>query len=141
MADIIGLTASIIAVIQLTGALSTLTQGYISGVKRATSDRQKLVEELTSLGQVLEHLKVEITPAGCTGTIEKTMMLQGLEVPLRNCRTELQALVTKMQPVKGLRGAWRKLKWPLEEAETMQCIERVERYKTLFHFALTADHS
>lgn len=143
MADPLGMTASIIAVIQLAGALGTLGQGYIGGVRRAPSDRRKLVEEFASLGQVLEHLKDQIAPTGTAsaGIFSKSSAIQGLAVPLQNCRLELETLAAKMQPRKGFRGAWSKLKWPLEEAETLQNIERIERYKTLFHFALTADHS
>lgn len=136
MADPLGMAASIIALIQLTGALGTFSNGYIGSLRRASSDRRRLVEEFAALGLILQHLR-ERASANDDGA------LQGLAGPLANCRQELEALAVKMAPrkKKGLRGVWMKLKWPLEEAETMQVVERMERYKTLFHFALTADHS
>lgn len=148
MAEPLGMAASIIALIQLTGALSAFGNGYIGGLRRASGDRRRLVEEFTSLGSILEHLREQLArtngggnPSGGGGGGGGA--LQGLAGPLASCRLELETLAAKMAPRKkrGLRGMWTKLKWPLEEAETTQVVERIERYKTLFHFALTADHS
>lgn len=133
MADPLSMTASIVAVIQLAGALSTFTNGYIGGFRRASSERRRLLDEFASLGQILQHLS--------SHNDANAGALQGLAGPLESCRLELEAVAAKLRPRKGARGVWIKLKWPLEEAEMMQVIGRVERYKTLFHFALTADHS
>lgn len=141
MAEPLGMAASIIALIQLTGALGTFSSGYIGGLRRASSDRRRLVEEFTALGLILQHLRDRTSG---NNNNNNNGALQGLAGPLANCRQELEALAAKMAPRKkkaGLKGVWMKLKWPLEEAETMQIVERMERYKTLFHFALTADHS
>lgn len=133
MADPLGMTASIIALIQLTGALSTFGHGYIGGLRRASADRRRLVAEFASLGLILTHLR-DHSDSGSA--------LQGLAGPLADCTRELEALAAKMRPpAKGLRGYWKTLKWPLEQADTLQAVERIERYKTLFHFAVTADHS
>lgn len=130
MADPLGMTASIIALIQLTGALSAFGHGYIGGLRRASADRRRLVAEFASLGLILTHLR------------DSGSALQGLAGPLADCTRELEALAAKMRPpAKDLRGFWKTLKWPLEQADTLQAVERIERYKTLFHFAVTADHS
>lgn len=141
MADPLSMAASIIALIQLTGALSAFGHGYIGGLRRGSADRRRLVEEFASLNIILQHLRDH--SASTSGGGGDTGALQDLAGPLANCRQELDALAAKMKPRKrkGLSGIWRTLKWPLEEAETLQAVERIERYKTLFHFAVTADHS
>lgn len=138
MADPLSVAASIIALIQLTGALSVFGHGYIGGLRRGSADRRRLVEEFASLGAILQHLHDH---GGGSGS--DAGALQDLSGPLANCRLELDALADRMRPRKrkGLSRVWRTLKWPLEEAETLQAVERIERYKTLFHFAVTADHS
>lgn len=135
MADPLGMTASIIALIQLTGALGAFGHGYIGGLRRASADRRRLVAEFASLGLILTHLRDHSSSNG-------SGVLQGLAGPIADCTRELEALAAKMRPPrKGLRGFWKTLKWPLEQADTLQAVERIERYKTLFHFAVTADHS
>jgi hypothetical protein len=44
----------------------------------------------------------------------------------------------KLEP--NFKGVLDSLKWPLKEQETNQNVSRLERHKTLFAIALTADH-
>lgn len=51
------IAASIIGVIQLAGKATSLSYGYIGGVKRASVDIQQLVDELIALSKALIALK------------------------------------------------------------------------------------
>lgn len=139
--EVLGIAASIIAVIQLTEAVSGLCYRYIGAVKRAQKDAQELMGELSSLNRVLGALK-EYTDKNP----QSTTVLQMLNTrggPLSGCLSELERLETKFNssvPKGWRRKIMRSLKWPLEETETLQIISRIERQKNLFTIALSTDH-
>lgn len=137
----IGLAASIIAVIQLTGTVTSFSYGYISGVKRAPKDLGELLNELGSLSKVLVELQNLVDKPQGPGQPQLTTLqtLNSKDGPLEGIAAELKVLLAKLKPRKGFRKAIQNLKWPLKETETMQHIARIERHKNLFVFALTAD--
>lgn len=138
MAEIIGIISGIIAVVQLTGKLTSISYGYIGGVKRASRDLGELLDELGSLSRVLISLQYYVD--GNRGA--PTTALQRLndpDGPLKVCARELEELVLKLEPRDGWKGVVDGLKWPLKEKDTAQFISRIERHKSLFVFALTAD--
>lgn len=131
--EAVGLTASIIAIIQLTGKTISLGYSYVSGVKRASKDVRELMDELLSLKNVLETLQDYVNSSPHSIALQTLNTHDG---PLQGIAHELEELYNKLD---GKTGFMDKLKWPLKEKETAQCIVRVERHKTLFIFALTAD--
>lgn len=135
--EAIGLTASIIAVVQLAGKVTALGYGYIGGVKRASKDLQELARELSSLSLVLISLQKHMETNPQSATLQTLSAKDG---PLDECISELTKLQSKLEPKDGFQGVISNLKWPLKEAETLQHISRIERQKSLFTFALTADH-
>lgn len=136
MADGLGLAASIIAVIQLTTGVASLSYEYIGKATRAPEDISKLMDELKSLLEVLTvlQLAVQANP--------RSTVLQGLDDPLQKCMEEMIKLRIKLEPKKGLRW-WEavlvRLKWPFEEKETSELILRIERLKSLFSLALNTN--
>lgn len=138
--EVLGAAASVIVVIQLAGAVSTLCYGYIVKVKRSQKESQLLVEELNSLSKVLSALK-EYTDKDPQSTAV-LQMLNDPGGPLPSCLSELEKLKTKFGSARKSfrRKITRSLKWPLEEEETFETISRIERQKTLFNIALNHDH-
>lgn len=57
MAEVLGITSSVIAIVQLTGKLTSLSYGFIGGVKRAPKELHALAGELSSLSQVINALQ------------------------------------------------------------------------------------
>lgn len=57
MTELVGLVASILSVIQLTGQAAVLCRGYVGGVKRSSQDMAQLIDDLKLLGGVLSVLK------------------------------------------------------------------------------------
>lgn len=139
MAEAIGLAASIIAVVQITGSLVCLGYNYLGGVRDGSNEPRKLVDELHSLAQVLLVLRDH---ARDDKLLQSTALqrLNGQNGPLPRCALELKTLQRKLEPKPGLRGIVKYLLWPLKEKETLQYIDSIERYKSLFNLALTTDH-
>ncbi|KAF8492135.1 hypothetical protein JB92DRAFT_3147541 [Gautieria morchelliformis] len=57
MAAALGLAASIIAVLQLTGATISACYDYGSGVKNASRDKKRIIDQLFGLQKVLESVR------------------------------------------------------------------------------------
>lgn len=134
MAEVVGLAASIIGVIQLTGQLAGIGYGYIGGVKRAPKDLRDLVRELSSLIDVLTALQdyVEENPQS-----PALRMLGKKDGPLQGCTEELEALKSNINPKDGQKlGVRERLKWPLKDTETAQHIVRIERHKSSLSITL-----
>ncbi|KAH8146656.1 uncharacterized protein LAJ45_09339 [Morchella importuna] len=139
MAEIVGFTASIIAIVELVRKATTLSYEYLRGVRRAPKDLGDLVCELGTLGKVL--ISVQHIADQSTQKLHVLHSLSHNNGPLHGIATELNAVISKLESASktGFRGSVERLKWPLQEAETMQHISRIERYKSLFIFALSAD--
>lgn len=134
------ITASVIAIVQLAEKLITLGYTYLGGVKGASKNLRDLVE-LQSLGNVLVTLQDYVQ---ADRNLESTalQLINGQNGPLPGCALELRRLQLKLVPKQGLKGIIiiQNLKWPLKEAETQQCIARIQRQKNLFILALTMDN-
>lgn len=138
MAEVLGIAASIIAIAQLAGKLTSVSYSYIECLKNATQDLRDLANELASLSSILATLQKNIdTDPGASATLQ---LLGDTDGPLKVCEKVLKELQQKLKPPrKGFAGLIKRAKWPLKKEETMQYVARVERHKSLFIFALTAD--
>lgn len=139
MAELVGLSASILGIIDLTAKVSVLCQGYISGVKRASQDMAQLRDELKFLSGVLGVLKDYIItnpPAGSSASA----ILVSEGGPIHGCAGLLGLLQDKLTPREGFKGMLDSLKWPLKEAETIKYVTQLERHKAIFTLAVSADN-
>ena len=73
----IGEAASIIAAIQITAQISKLFSGYLSEVKIAPKDVERLQSKISSLHNVLEKIEQMLGPSKSAGL---TMSLQSLNL-------------------------------------------------------------
>lgn len=129
--EALGGAASVIAVIQIVGQITSVTYNFISGVREASKVLGKLVVELASLSNVLIILQ------DYTDRNKGFIALKQLEKTLRKCAEELKTLHLKLSRT----GLIDKFKWPLREKDTMRQIDQIERYKSLFALALSADQA
>lgn len=138
MAELLGLAASIVAVLQLAGQLTIWSYSYIGGVKEAPSTIQQLVDELQSLSGILVNLESCVNSNPGLPALQK---LGGLSGRLQQCNRDLEALRLKIEikPDK-LQAKIGRLTWPLKEKEVMDYIARLERHKSHFALVLGADH-
>jgi hypothetical protein len=135
----IGEAASIIAVIQITAQVVKLCGGYLLEVNDARQDVERLRSKALALQGVLEHAQ-RIVKDPKSGKLPAS---NSVIEPLKQCVSDLQLLLTKLDP--GKRGktmksfGLRALKWPLTKTEFEKAVETLEGYTTTFNTALLAD--
>ncbi len=136
MADPLGTTASIIAIIQL----SSVVVEYINGVRGATKERKRLRDGVRACEFILQQLKddADDTEEGKAWS-ETIKALEGADAPLGRLWVALNIVKEKLKPKTGLEKALTSLKWPFSEKEVEKIISSIEREKTLLQLALTND--
>jgi Fungal N-terminal domain of STAND proteins len=141
-----GLSAatSVIAVIQIAQHVFTICQTYYSEVKDARKDIQLLRDEMTSLQDVLTHVK-ELGDSLSAAELSSLKLLNQPNGPLERCQAELEKLFVKLEaganPSDGKMKQFglRALKWPFSSKDVQKIITHIEKSKTLFNLALSSD--
>ncbi|KAK7885641.1 hypothetical protein LTR67_009992 [Exophiala xenobiotica] len=124
MADPLSITASIVAVVQVSGAIIQA----ITGLKAATKNIKKLEHEIKSIRSVL-------LPA-----LERLERLGGDEVGLLDeFRLQLEHLEKWLAPAIGLKKLLKAVSWKLKHAEVKDILDTIERQKTLFVLTLQSE--
>jgi hypothetical protein len=137
MADPLSISASITAVLQLSGKLIE----YLNSVKGASEDRQRLLNEITSISGLLYFLKDRAAQSQSGDSWSST--LKSLSRPkgaLEQFKFALQRLTLKLAPVVGWWNAGNAVAWPFQKVEVKEILASIERYKSLFSLALQNDH-
>jgi hypothetical protein len=139
--DPLSITASIIAMIQLSGVVINICYDYRSGVKNAPRDAATIRDEVASLRDVLEQLAnaAEAEIAADSSRLTALELLNKPDGLLVKCRTELAALEAKLKPTTGWKAARRSLIWPLKEVDVRKSLDNIRNLKAHLHLALTAD--
>jgi NACHT domain len=135
MTDPLSISAGIIAILKLTG---TVVQ-YLNDVARASEERRRILDEITTISGILTLLK-DLAERPQWGDSWSTTM-NSLNVPngpLEQFRSALERLASKLDPVRGLK---RSLAWPFQKGEVNDILRAMERQKTLFNLALQNDHT
>jgi hypothetical protein len=137
MGDPLSVSASIVAVLQLTG---TVVQ-YLNDVKEAPKDRQRILSELSVASGILYLLRdlAERPQYGHAWSVT----IRSLNVPngpLDQFKLALELLTSKLASVNGLNKMRKALAWPFQKAEIQSVISMIERQKSIFNLALQNDH-
>lgn len=134
----LALAASIVTVIQLSFNVAILSHQYIAKVKRSRKEITALIDEVTSLQEVLKilHDHIHEHPDSLTTAVQT---LGGEDGPVQGCNQDLSVLMGILDLKEGLRGVIERLKWPIREGEIDVIKRRIERYKSLFLLALAVD--
>jgi hypothetical protein len=137
MADPLSISASIIAVLQLT---STVV-GYLNDVKDASEERLRIRDEITSASFLLYMLRDRAEQASLgeawLSTVRSLSVPKG---PLEQFKRALEQLAARLAPVNKLRKFGKALKWPFQREEIKDILSTIERQKSLFDLALQNDH-
>ena len=127
MAEILGITSSIIAVLELTKKCIT----YLKDVADGPDQLQQILNEMLLFkGILLQLADAEMNPA-----IEDL-----LKVSLADFTNRLTIFISKLEPAGGKVSFRKTIIWPFKKAECKELLESVERYKTCFLVALQDDH-
>ncbi|KAH0562943.1 hypothetical protein GP486_002489 [Trichoglossum hirsutum] len=135
--DPLSITASIAALLHLSGAVVQ----YLNEVKSASSDRQKILDEVVTLSGLLYHLRSLVERNQQTGEWLETMSsLSVPNGPLDRLGGSLGFLSTKLAPQKGLKKVGKAISWPFQGREVKEVLEAMERQKVIIGLAMQNDH-
>lgn len=136
MGDPLSVTASIIAALQLTASAVKA----INEIKDASKDCSLILLELNHTNGILMMLNDSVESAKDEPTWLTT--IEALAVPdgpLALFKTTLERLLSRVEPVRGLRKAGRALIWPFKKQEVKDILDSIERQKLLFTLAFQND--
>ena len=138
MTDPLSISASIIAILELT---STVTQ-YLKDVKDGSEDRARISSEMTSVTSILfllrEQAREDKQNASWTSTFQSLNVEKG---PLDQIRMALERLSKELAPgATRLRKVGKAMSWPFKKAEIEEILGIIERAKALLILARQNDH-
>jgi hypothetical protein len=141
--DPLSVTASLIAVLQISGALVSTLYEYRKCVNNASKAAARIIEELNSLCHVFESLlrAVESEESAEVSRLSTMAQLSGPNGELAKCRGELERLSAKLEPESGWRAMRKALIWPLNEGEVNKTLESLQRIKSTLQLALSTDQA
>ena len=142
MVDPLSISASIVALLQLTSSVTA----YLRDVKDASKDCNKLFVEISFTRGILDTLKDTIASVADSDSSSWTTTLQTIVDPggpletLQSLMLELEVKLEKTASARGVKGLARRVVWPFTSKETVEKIKLVERQKILLTLALQNDH-
>ncbi|KAF8512192.1 hypothetical protein JB92DRAFT_2676551, partial [Gautieria morchelliformis] len=135
------LSASVIAVLQLTAATVNMLYVYGNSVKHASKDRKRIIDQLLMLQQVLNGVREAVEDAS-DASVELPTLTKLLESPsgLPRYRIELEKLKAKLETPSGRSDRLQALIWPLKEGDVKKTLEYLKNFQQLLSTTLNAGH-
>ena len=149
MAEVLAVTASVIATIQIADRVVDLCKFYIESIRDTPSNLRRLLVEISTLKTVLENVDFLTRCSNDGPTLLHA--IAGDSGPIEGCRrsiTELSMLLpsdavhtagkegTKKQKAKN---AFTALAWPLKEKKARKLLEEMMGYKMTISMAMITD--
>lgn len=138
MADPLSVTASIIAVLQLTATLVS----YVNDAKDAPSDQARFAKEAQNLSGLLTKLICRVNEGKdkSEGWYEEVEALGKPDGPLGQYGAALEKLQRKIKSREGLAKIGNMLLWKFIKEEVASILLQIERIKSLIQIAIQMDH-
>ncbi|KAF2676795.1 hypothetical protein K458DRAFT_179878, partial [Lentithecium fluviatile CBS 122367] len=136
--------ASVIAVIDISAKVASLCYQYITKVKDAKEDIQRLGDTVTDTKNVLEKLQRLLHKHGKSqlSTTNTLLALQGCSKELEKLEAKLKAKLERYGRRTVMQGfGLRALKWPLTSKEVEKTVQNLEKYGHTFSLALQVDQT
>jgi hypothetical protein len=134
--DPISITASIIAILELT----TTLMGYINDVRRATREQAKVAVEASNLYSLLINLRFRVEESRSNDPWFTQVKLLGRENgPLDQFKDVLEKMVEQISSSRKRDQVKSALTWKFTKSEVDNALQRMERLKSLIQCALTED--
>lgn len=134
--DPLSVTASIIAIIQLSGKVI----GYLDGVKSASKERATCAMEISNLYSLLVSLRYYLEDSA---NAEWNAAVRSLTIengPLDQFKAGLETIQSRLTDGGRLKKAKDAFVWKFKKEEVNSFLGRMERLKTLVEIALQRDH-
>lgn len=138
MAEAVGLTASVIAIVELAAKITSLCVDYSKAVKSAKEDITRLQNQVGDFSIVTQD--VQRLLAGPDGHALATSWK--LRNSLGNCESGLENLRDKLDPGKSQsirRLDFRALRWPFTSREVNDAISNLECHQRTIKLSLQLD--
>ncbi|KAI9768268.1 MAG: hypothetical protein M1839_004162 [Geoglossum umbratile] len=133
--------ASVIAVVDISAKITSLCFQYLTEVKAAKNDIERLQRKVAEISGILEKIKQllnERDKARLSTTSE-------LSDSLKKCFGELEVLKVELEPGKARKAmsrfGVRALKWPFTSKQVEKIVSSLERYEQAFARALQVDQT
>lgn len=141
MADPLSLTASIIAILQISDSVLSTCFQYIGTFRTAKEDIFRIVNVVSSLKGVISHIEALInTPV--TGRVTSLQLLNILGVQggsLAICKAALHELEANLGSESATVSMKNRIKWLWKEKEIAKLLRIIENQKTTIILALGGD--
>jgi hypothetical protein len=134
--DPLSITASIVAVLQLTHAVI----GYLIDVKDAPRDRAQCALEASNLYNLLVTLRLRLEESSDELWYAEVRALDVENGPLDQYKRALEQLQKKITSGSGIKKIGNTLWWKFSKEEVTSILSRMERLKELVQIALEMDH-
>ena len=134
--DPLSVTASIIAVITLTGSVIS----FLNDAEDAPKDRARCQEEVSNLQCLLIRLKNRVEDVGSDDPWFVEVRLLAEKGLFDQIKAAMQQLKAKLQPGSRFKKVRETLLWKLTKTEVTEILSQIERQKSLIHIALEMDH-
>ncbi|OIW26077.1 hypothetical protein CONLIGDRAFT_656648 [Coniochaeta ligniaria NRRL 30616] len=135
--DPLSITASLIAIIQLT---STLLE-YLNSVKDAPKGRAQCAIEASNLYNLLTVLRYRMEESSSNEPWFNALKALGIHHgPLDQYRHALEQILEKTSGSSSARKLGSSLLWPFKKEDVKDLLVRIERLKTVISIALEMDH-
>ena len=134
--DPLSVSASIIAVLQLTGTVLS----YLNDVRNATKDQAHLAVEASNIYSLLTALRFRVEQSNSHDPWFTVVRNLGTENgPLDQVREALEQLASKTTASHGIKKLGKQLLWNIEKGKLEEVLRKIERVKLLVDIALTSD--
>ena len=134
--DPLSVTASVIAILQLTGEVIK----YLNDVKEAPKECQQCTIEASNLQNLLINLRYRLEQGQPDPWFTSVRNLNVENGPLDQYTQALEELLSKVEIKDSAQKAKRRLLWKFNKAEVTSILGRMERLKSLVAIALEMDH-
>ena len=135
--------ASVIAVIDISAKIFELYQTYVSAVKEARKDIQRLRDEVTSLQDVMADVR-DLAEDPSSSRRSVFSRLNQHNGAVQQWERDLRGLLLQLELGEGEKKmrqfGLRALKWPFSSKDVNKCRKVVNDRKTTFTLALASDH-
>ncbi|KAH6666209.1 hypothetical protein B0J14DRAFT_199342 [Halenospora varia] len=135
--------ASVIAVINISAKIFELCQTYVSEVKEARKDIQRLRNGVTALQDVMTDVK-DLAEDSSSSRRSVFGHLNQRDGPVQQCERDLKLLVSQLDIGEGenkmRRLGLRALKWPFSSKDIDKRLQVINDHKASFALALTSDN-
>lgn len=141
--DPLSLTASLIAVVEISCKIISLCYEYRNAVKDAPLDITRAQSEVANVRVIVEHLLdlIDVNAGDSSGLLPSLLATARPGMALMQCLDELRLLNARLKPKKGWRARRDIIIWPLKKAELNRSLDVISRGKGVLQLALATDNT